>query len=90
MAKCRDYERHTDCPYFHKVTDPDEQVQVGTSMKKLDQHCFYCFKTERCKNMIPTASPASTMPGTPAAVIISSSKTACGAAPAGTAAKPDY
>lgn len=33
MAKCRDYERHTDCPHFHKVTDPDEKVQVGTSMK---------------------------------------------------------
>ena len=43
MAKCRDYERHTDCPYFHKVTDPDEKVQVGTSMKPLQQHCFYCF-----------------------------------------------
>lgn len=51
MAKCRDYERHTDCPYFHKVTDPDEQVQVGTSMKDLDQYCFYCFKTERVKKI---------------------------------------
>ena len=37
MAKCRDYKERHDCPYFHKVTEPDEQVQVGTSMKKLDR-----------------------------------------------------
>ena len=56
MAKCRDYERHSDCTYFHKVTDPDETVQVGTSMKPLQQHCFYCLKTERVKKVGHVAS----------------------------------
>lgn len=40
MAKCRDYKERHDCPYLHKVTDPDEKVQVGTSMKPLQQYCF--------------------------------------------------
>ena len=56
MAKCRDYKERHDCLYLHKVTDPDEQVQVGTSMKNLDQHCFYCFKTERVKKVGHVAS----------------------------------
>lgn len=56
MAKCRDYKKHTDCPYFHKCTDPDEEVQVGTSMKKLQQHCFYCFKTPGVKKIAAVPS----------------------------------
>lgn len=56
MAKCRDYKKTHDCPYFHKVTDPDEQVQVGTSMKHLEQHCFYCFNTPGIKKVGHAAS----------------------------------
>ena len=56
MAKCRDYKTHTDCPHIHKCTDPDEEVQVGTSMKKLQQHCFYCFKTPGVKKIAAVPS----------------------------------
>lgn len=45
MAKCVDYQTGKDCPHFYRCSGKDERVQVGTSMKKLDQFCFYCKAT---------------------------------------------
>ena len=56
MAKCRDYKEKHDCPYLHKCTAPDERVQAGLSMKKLDQYCFYCLKMERVRKIGHAAS----------------------------------
>lgn len=45
MAECRNYRKGTKCLYFYKCSGADEQMQVGTSMKKLEQHGLYCLKT---------------------------------------------
>ena len=56
MAKCVDYQTGKDCPHFYRCSGKDEQVQVGTSMKKLDQFCFYCKATPGVKKIAGMAS----------------------------------
>lgn len=62
MAKCKNYLTGEACPYFHKCSDPDEQVQAGTSMKQLQQFCFYCFKTPRVKKIARISEFTGTTP----------------------------
>ena len=56
MAKCVDYQTGKDCPHFYRCSGKDERVQVGTSMKKLDQLCFYCKATPGVKKIADMAS----------------------------------
>ena len=51
MAKCKDYKSGETCPSLYKCSGPDEQVQAGTSMKNLQQYCFYCMATPRVKKI---------------------------------------
>ena len=49
MAKCTDYQTGKKCPNFYKCCGKDEKIQVGTSMKKLQQYAFYCKATPGIK-----------------------------------------
>ena len=56
MAKCGYFQTGKDCPHFYRCSGKDERVQVGTSMKKLDQFCFYCKATPGVKKIAGMAS----------------------------------
>lgn len=51
MAKCWDYKTNKKCPNFYKCKGKDETVQVGTSIKRLEQFCFYCMATPGVKKI---------------------------------------
>lgn len=55
MAKCTDYKTGKKCPSFYKCQEAGEEVQVGTSMKKLQQYCFYCMATPGVKKIAHAA-----------------------------------
>lgn len=56
MARCKNYATGETCPNFYKCSDTGEQVQVGTSMKNLQQYSFYCMKTPGVKKIGNLAS----------------------------------
>lgn len=56
MAKCTDYQTGKKCPNFYKCSGKDEKIQVGTSMKKLQQYAFYCKATPGIKKIGDVAS----------------------------------
>ena len=62
MAKCVDYQTGKDCPHFYRCNGKDERIQVGTSMKKLDQFCFYCKATPGVKKIAGMASCTGSTP----------------------------
>lgn len=56
MAKCKDYKNGgKTCKNFYKCQDPDETVQVGTSIKHLQRYCFYCMATPGVKKISDVA-----------------------------------
>lgn len=56
MAKCTNYETGENCPHLYKCEAKDEKIQVGTSLKALDQYCFYCKATPGVKKIAGMAS----------------------------------
>ena len=56
MAKCKDYETGETCPNLFYCKDAGTEIQVGTSMKKLDLYCFYCMRTPGVKKVGPKHS----------------------------------
>lgn len=55
MAKCWDYKTNEKCSNFYKCTEKDTTVQVGTSIKHLDQFCLYCMATPGVKKIAGVA-----------------------------------
>lgn len=55
MARCTNYQTGEKCPNFYKCQDPDEEVQVGTSVKHLQRYCFYCMATPGVKKIAHSA-----------------------------------
>lgn len=51
MARCKDYSTGETCPNFYKCSSQGEQVQVGTSMKNLQQYSLYCMATPGVKKI---------------------------------------
>ena len=51
MARCKDYSTGETCPSFYKCSRQGEQVQVGTSMKQLQQYSLYCMATPGVKKI---------------------------------------
>lgn len=56
MAKCVDYKAGEKCRHFYKCEVTGERMQAGTSLKKLDQYCFYCKATPGVKKIASMAT----------------------------------
>lgn len=56
MAKCVNYRTGETCPHLYKCETEGEKIQVGTSLKSLDQYCFYCKATPGMKKIAGMAS----------------------------------
>lgn len=52
MAKCVSYkDGGIVCPNYYKCSEAGTTVQVGTSMKKLQQYALYCMATPGVKKI---------------------------------------